>query len=107
MLNVSFEDLRALRAVAQRGSFTSAAAELGYTQSAVSKRIASLESTVGHKLAIRERGGVRLTRAGEVLLRHGTLALGALAQAERELSDDGPATFRAVRIGAFASAAAG
>ncbi len=107
MLNVSFEDLRALRAVAQRGSFTAAAAELGYTQSAVSKRVAALESTVGHKLAIRERGGVRLTRAGEVLLRHGTLALGAMAQAERELTDDSPATIRAVRIGAFASAAAG
>jgi DNA-binding transcriptional LysR family regulator len=42
MLNVSFDDLRVLRAVVARGSFTAAASELGYTQSAVSKRIATL-----------------------------------------------------------------
>ena len=107
MLSISFEDLRVLRAIAQRGSFTAAASELGYTQSAISKRIAALEATVGHRLAIRERGGVRLTRAGEVLLGHGALALGAMDQAERELNDESSGRIRPVRLGAFASAAAG
>lgn len=107
MLDISVEDLRALSAIAQRGSFTAAANELGYTQSAISKRIAALESAVGHRLVIRERNGARLARAGEVLLHHGNVALGALAQAERELNDGAPGPVRPVRLGAFASAAAG
>ena len=77
-----------LRAVAQRGSFTAAAAELGYTQSAISKRMAALETTAGHALVIRERRGVRLSRAGEVLLRHATTALEAMEDAERELDNE-------------------
>ena len=96
-----------LRAVAQRGSFTAAAAELGYTQSAISKRMAVLETTARHALAIRERRGVRLTRAGEVLLRHAATVLEAMEDAERELDDGGAARVRPVRLGAFASAAAG
>ena len=107
MLQVSLSELRVLRAVAQHGSFTVAATELGFTQSAVSKRIASLETVTGHQLVTRERRGVRLTAAGEVLLRHGGVALGALDDAERELAGESAARMRPVRLGAFASAAAG
>ncbi|MBV9817799.1 MAG: LysR family transcriptional regulator [Solirubrobacterales bacterium] len=107
MLHLSLDDLRVLRAVAQRGSITAAAAELGYTQSSISKRLAALEATAGHRLAIRERTGVRLTRAGEVLLRHATQALGAMEQAEQELHGASSERMRPVRLGAFASAAAG
>lgn len=107
MLDYSVGDLRVLRAVVQRGSFTAAAAELGYTQSAISKRMAALESTAGHALVIRERRGVRLTRAGEVLLRHAAIALEAMEDAERELGDEDTPRVRPVRLGAFASAAAG
>jgi DNA-binding transcriptional LysR family regulator len=107
MLDCSVQDLRVLRAVVQRGSFTAAAAELGYTQSAISKRIAALETTAGHPLVLRERNGVRLTRAGEVLLRHAAIALEAIDDAERELGDQNPTRVRPVRLGAFASAAAG
>ena len=107
MLDYSVGDLRVLRAVAQRGSFTAAAAELGYTQSAISKRMAALETTAGHALVVRERRGVRLTRAGEVLLRHAAAALEAMEDAERELNDEQAIRVRPVRLGAFASAAAG
>jgi len=103
----SVGDLRVLRAVVQRGSFTAAAADLGYTQSAISKRMAALEATAGHTLVVRERRGVRLTRAGEVLLRHAAAALEAMEQAERELSDEAGSRVRPIRLGAFASAAAG
>jgi DNA-binding transcriptional LysR family regulator len=108
MLDLSSADLAILRAVAQRGSFTAAAGELGYTQSAVSKRIRVLESATGRALFARERTGVRLTRAGEVVLRHAAAALDALDAIERDLQDDadggrpGP-----IRLGAFASALAG
>ncbi len=107
MLDYSVGDLRVLRAVVQRGSFTAAAAELGYTQSAISKRMTALETTTGHTLVIRERRGVRLTRTGEVLLRHATAALEAMEDAERELNDEAATQVRPVRLGAFASAAAG
>jgi DNA-binding transcriptional LysR family regulator len=108
MLDVSSVDLAILRAVAQRGSFTTAAGELGYTQSAVSKRVGALEAATGRRLFARERTGVRLTPAGEVVLRHAAAALDALGAIERDLQDDanggrpGP-----VRLGAFASALAG
>ena len=107
MLDYSVGDLRVLRAVVQRGSFTAAAGELGYTQSAISKRIAALETAAGHTLVIRERRGVRLTRAGEVLLRYAAAALEAMEDAERELNNEDTTRVRPVRLGAFASAAAG
>jgi DNA-binding transcriptional LysR family regulator len=107
MVDYSFGDLRVLRAVAARGSFTAAAAELGYTQSAISKRVAALEGTTGHRLVIRERKGVRLTRAGEVLLGHAATALEAMEDAQRELDGADAVRVRPVRLGAFASAAAG
>jgi DNA-binding transcriptional LysR family regulator len=100
-------DLAVLRAVAEHGSFTSAAADLGYTQSAISKRMALLEATAGHTLAVRTTRGVRLTRAGEILLRHATTALDAMQKAKRELNSLPAAQIRTVRLGAFASAAAG
>ncbi len=100
-------DLAVLRAVAEHGSFTSAATELGYTQSAISKRMALLEATAGHALAVRTTRGARLTRAGEILLRHATTALDAIENAKRELDSRPTTQIRTVRLGAFASAAAG
>jgi DNA-binding transcriptional LysR family regulator len=61
---------------------------------------------VGRPLVIRERRGIRLTEAGEVLLRHGNAALDALEDADRALNDDETPRMRPVRLGAFASAAA-
>jgi DNA-binding transcriptional LysR family regulator len=100
-------DLLILRAIAQRGSFTAAGRELGYTQSAISRRAAVLEATAGRPLFRRQRGGVRLTDAGEVLLRHATVVLGALDAAVLELNGEPDLRSEPVRLGAFASAAAG
>jgi DNA-binding transcriptional LysR family regulator len=100
-------DLLILRAIAQRGSYTAAARELGYTQSAISRRAAVLEATAGRPLFQRRPGGVSLTDAGEVLLRHATVALGALDAAARELNGETGLRSEPVRLGTFASAAAG
>src|SRR5919108_425102 len=64
--------LKAFRAVAQTRSFARAALELGYTQSAISMQIASLEKVVGARVFERGSGRreVRVTRAGEALLEH-------------------------------------
>lgn len=64
--------LAALRAIAEQGSFKSAAQALGYTPSAISQQITSLERTIGSRVVLREHGrrALGLTDAGLVMLRH-------------------------------------
>ena len=54
--------------IVELGSFTKAAAEMGYTQAAVSQMIQSLESDLGFTLLHRSRTGVRLTKEGKRLM---------------------------------------
>ncbi len=98
--------LRVLREVAQAGSFSAAAHSLGYTQSAVSRQVAALEAVAGRRLFDRGRQGVTLTPAGSRLLTSAIRALDELDAARRALAGEHTAA-RPVRIGAFASAAAG
>ena len=56
--------LCSFEAAARHQSFTSAAAELHLTQSAVSRQIGTLERMLGAELFVRERQTVRLTVAG-------------------------------------------
>lgn len=62
------QNYRALLRAAELGSLTKAAAELGYTQSGMSHIIRALEEEWRVKLLKRDRGGVRLTPEGELLL---------------------------------------
>jgi molybdate transport repressor ModE-like protein len=65
--------LRAFIAVADLGSVAAAARSLGYTQSAVSQQLQSLESIVGQQVLRRYAGGRRpaqLTPAGELMIGH-------------------------------------
>ncbi|AKA01961.1 LysR family transcriptional regulator [Streptomyces noursei ZPM] len=84
--DVSLTALRVFRAVAEEGTFTAAAASLGYTQSAVSRQIAAIERAAGAELLERRREGVRLTSAGRVVLRRATVVLDEIAETARELS---------------------
>src|SRR6059058_3771964 len=77
--------LRVLREVAAQGSFSAAAEALSYTQSAVSQQIAALEREAGTTLVERGARGIRLTDAGEALVRHTDAILARLADAEAEL----------------------
>jgi DNA-binding transcriptional LysR family regulator len=98
--------LRVLREVAQTGSFSAAAASLGYTQSAVSRQIAALEVAVARRLFDRGRHGVTLTPAGGRLLRSAVRVLDELESARLELTGE-QTDSRPVRLGAFPAAAAG
>ncbi|MFI6156431.1 LysR family transcriptional regulator [Kitasatospora sp. NPDC051170] len=84
--DVSLTALRVFRTVAEQGTFTSAAVTLGYTQSAVSRQIASIERAAGAELLERRRDGVRLTAAGRIVLRRATAVLGEIEATARELS---------------------
>ncbi|MFD7263687.1 LysR family transcriptional regulator [Streptomyces sp. NPDC059874] len=90
--------------VARLASFTAAARSLGYTQSAVSRQIQTLEDEWGTPLFDRLPRGVRLTEAGGTLLPHAEAVGERLRAARAEL--DALRTLGAgrLRIGAFATA---
>ena len=61
------KNLRHLVAAAEAGSFHKAAERLGIVQSALSRRIADIETTLGAPIFIRSAAGVQLTEAGQIL----------------------------------------
>ena len=60
--------VQALLAAVDLGSLTSAASELGYTQSGLTDMMNSLETELGLTLLLRGKSGVRLSPAGQELL---------------------------------------
>jgi DNA-binding transcriptional LysR family regulator len=98
--------MRVLREVAARGSFSSAAESLDYTQSAVSQQIAALEREAGMVLVERSARGVRLTDAGRALVEHADAILARLADAEAELEAIAGLRGGRLRLAAFPSAGA-
>jgi DNA-binding transcriptional LysR family regulator len=98
--------MRVLREVSVRGSFSAAAEALSFTQSAVSQQIAALEREAGTMLVQRNARGVRLTEAGEALVRHADAILARLAEAEAELEAIAGLRGGRLRMAAFESAAA-
>ncbi|MEV6211830.1 LysR family transcriptional regulator [Kitasatospora sp. NPDC051914] len=97
--------LATLEAVVRHGSFNAAARELGYSAPAVSQQIAELERRAG--LRVIERRPVRATPAGMVLLDAEQRVRSAWAAASVELDAMRAGTAGRIRLGAFASAAAG
>ncbi|MBP3622591.1 MAG: LysR family transcriptional regulator, partial [Oscillospiraceae bacterium] len=57
--------VQALLAAVDLGSLTSAASELGYTQSGLTHMMNSLETELGLTLLLRGKSGVRLSPAGQ------------------------------------------
>ena len=102
MLNLS--RLRILREVVQRGSFSSAAEALDYTQSAVSQAVARLEAETGASLLVRDRRGVRATAAGATLLQHADAILAQVQAAEDDLAAVLGVRGGRLRIASFPSA---
>jgi DNA-binding transcriptional LysR family regulator len=105
---VEVRHLMALDAIARTSSFSQAAAELGYAQSAVSQQIATLERAVGHKLVERPGGPrpVSLTEAGELVLRHANHITARLGAVRADLDALAAGEAGSVRIGTFQSASA-
>lgn len=72
--------------MAATGSFSAAARELGCTQPAVSQQMRALEQAAGTALVARTGRAMRLTQAGEALVRHAAGILAGLAAAEEEMA---------------------
>jgi DNA-binding transcriptional LysR family regulator len=105
---VELRGLRALVAVSDSGSFRAAAAQLGYTQSAISHQVAELERALGASLFTRPggRGRVALTPAGEVAYVHGRRVFTELHALEAGVQATQRGAPTVVRVGVFQTAAA-
>lgn len=103
MLNVN--RLKMLREVAGRGTIAAAAEALFMTPSAVSQQMAVLEREAGVPLLERSGRGVKLTNAGERLVRNTEMVLAALEHAEADLVDVSKGIVGHVRVSAFPTAA--
>ncbi|MGH3128820.1 MAG: LysR family transcriptional regulator, partial [Gaiellaceae bacterium] len=100
--------LAALRAIAEQGSFKGAAHALGYTPSAISQQITSLERTIGSRVVVREHGrkALGLTEAGVIMLRHLNAIEARLETARAELAALATGLVGPLRIEACESIAA-
>ena len=98
--------LLTFREVARLGSFSRAAEELSLTQPAVSHQILALERQLGIRLIDRRPGGLALTAAGALLLRHADAVSGRLRLASEQLGALVAEQGRQLAIGAFPSAIA-
>ncbi len=78
---MNIEAVRAFVAVAEEGQFQHAAARLGVSQQAVSKRIAALEAELGAALFRRTPSGAALTQDGRTFLPHAGAVLAAVREA--------------------------
>jgi molybdate transport repressor ModE-like protein len=105
MAALTLERLRLLHAVASHGTIAAAAAESGYTASAVSQQLSALERQLGTSLLERTNRGVTLTPAGTRLTERAAAILDLVQAATVEATQAGPdAPPIELRIGAFPSA---
>jgi DNA-binding transcriptional LysR family regulator len=79
--------MQVLRAVIASGSITAAARNLGYTPSAISQQLSTLEREAGVALLERIGRGVRPTPAGILLSEHAEVMSAQLSKAEAALTE--------------------
>lgn len=104
-LGVEVRHFAALQAIAAGGSFRQAAVRLGYTQSAVSQQIATLERIVGERLIDRPGGPrpISLTEAGEMMLRHADAIMARIHAAQADLEAVTAGLSGSLRVGTYQS----
>ena len=97
--------LQLLREVGRRGTIRAAAAAMSITPSAVSQQLKSLAAEAGVTLLEPHGRLVRLTDAGEMLIRHADTITAAIVAAESELAATRNELAGTLRIAAFPTAA--
>src|SRR5215468_1542799 len=101
--NVPISAIRAFEAAARTGSFRDAANELHLTPSAISHAIRKLETTMSTTLFERSARSIRLTPAGENLMRHAGAAFDNLRRGIEEVAGRGPQLLRVHFAPSFAA----
>jgi len=102
---VSLQKYAALLRAVELGSISKAAAQMGYTQSAVSRMIADLEQEWGLTLLHRGRGGLELSAPGQVLLPHLQAIVSGCELLEYTVGELHGLHTGLVRVGTFTSVA--
>ena len=97
--------LRAVLMAVDRGSFSKAAAELGYTQSAMTHLVNNLEAELGCTLLNRGSHGVRLSEEGEQLLPYIKSVIDACDALRQEAASQSRTMSHQLSLGCFASIA--
>ena len=72
--------------IIRTGSFVGAAASLNLTQTAISARVRVLETQLGQPLFVRNKGGVKLTSAGQRFQRHAVTLVQVWESARRAVA---------------------
>jgi molybdate transport repressor ModE-like protein len=103
---LDIRQLEVLAEIARTGSYTAAAAALGYTQPAVSYQMRRLQQAVGAPLVARAGRGLRLTQTGEALVRHADTIFSALRAADQDIASRVARGGGLVRVVAFQSGCA-
>ena len=94
----ALDELTAFVAVAEAGSFTSAAKVLGRDASVLSRRVSQLEERLGVRLLSRTTRRVALTQAGASYCSRVQVLLDELASANREATDAAASPQGVVRV---------
>lgn len=85
--SMNTKQLKYVLLLAELGSFSASAAELGISQPSLSQYIKKIENQMGITLFERANGNVRLTDAGRVYVEHGRKILNLEHQMEMEFAD--------------------
>ncbi len=93
--------LRTLATVLRCGSFADAARQLGYTPSAVSQQISTLERQLKVALFERDARSIRATPAAEFIVENSSAALGSLRTLEDDISLLLGGVIGRIRVGSF------
>jgi LysR family pca operon transcriptional activator len=104
--SIKFRHLRTLIEVARQKSVGKAADILAVSQPAVTRTIGELEEALGVALFERDGRGIRITKLGEVFLRHAGASVAAISQGvdsiAQALRSEGPP----IRVGALPTVSA-
>lgn len=102
-MGMSSSQLEAFAEVAKTGSFSRAAKNLHISQSALSQRVLNLEAELATALIVRDPAGLRLTPAGDELLRYWQVKDGLEQEVLAHLSAARSKLGGTIRIAGFSS----
>ena len=103
---VRFRHLQTFLEVARQKSVVKAAGLLNVSQPAVTKTIRELEEALGVAVFERDGRGIRITRSGEIFMRHAGQAITALRQGIDSVANGDATGGPPIRVGALPTVSA-